>query len=71
MGNIDYNELWKAIYAAPSREERNRDPGACWDQRADEYEKHVHGDEGAVQEVGMMAFRCTDTVLDMGAGSRS
>jgi len=68
---INWNELWKAVYAAsPRRKNKDRDPGAVWDKKADAYGQAVH-DEAAVtaQEVRMMGLLPEDRVLDMGAGT--
>lgn len=68
---IDWNELWKAVYAAaPRRRRRDRDPGAAWDKKAGAYGRAV-GDEAAVtaREVGMIGLLPGDRVLDMGAGT--
>ncbi|MDK2973836.1 MAG: hypothetical protein PWP08_207 [Methanofollis sp.] len=68
---IDWNELWKAVYlASPRRTNKNRDPGATWDQKADVYERAVQDEEAnAAQQIEAMGMLPADRVLDIGAGT--
>jgi len=67
---IDWNELWKVLYAAsPERARRDRDPGVAWDRRAASYGAMTRNTlQVAEMEAGFMDLRPSDTVLDMGAG---
>ncbi|MDD1660796.1 MAG: methyltransferase domain-containing protein, partial [Methanomicrobiales archaeon] len=67
---IDWNELWKVLYAAsPERARWDRDPGAAWDRRAASYGAMTRNTlQVAEMEAGFMDLRPADTVLDMGAG---
>ena len=68
---IDWNELWKAIYASsPERVEKNRDPAAHWDKRAAAYHQATRDESGSAEwELEVMEITSGDTVLDMGAGT--
>ncbi|TAJ45756.1 class I SAM-dependent methyltransferase [Methanofollis fontis] len=68
---IDWEELWKAIYAGGSgRRKKDRDPGAAWDAKAAAYECAVRGEaDTTAREMEMMGLLPSDTVLDMGAGT--
>ena len=68
---IDWNELWKAIYASsPERIEKGRDPAAHWNKRAAAYHRATCDETGSTErEIGVMEIAPDDTVLDVGAGT--
>jgi SAM-dependent methyltransferase len=68
---IDWNELWKAIHvSSPGRLEKDRDPAAIWDRRADSYQRVTRDETKATgQELAILDMRPGDTVLDVGAGT--
>ncbi|WP_332449840.1 class I SAM-dependent methyltransferase [Methanoculleus sp.] len=68
---IDWNELWKAIYAgSPERVEKGRDPAAHWDKRAAAYHRATRDESGSAEwELEVMEIAPGDTVLDVGAGT--
>lgn len=68
---IDWNELWKAIYASsPERTEKDRDPARIWDRRAPAYPRSTGEDHASTErDLSFLDLRPDDTVLDMGAGT--
>lgn len=68
---IDWNELWKAIYASsPDRVEKGRDPATHWNKRAAAYRRATRDERRATeQELAVLDMRPGDTVLDVGAGT--
>jgi len=68
---IDWNELWKALYASsPERAEKDRNPAAHWDKRAAAYRRITRDERAATeQELAILQVRPGETVLDMGAGT--
>ncbi|MCT8338378.1 class I SAM-dependent methyltransferase [Methanoculleus sp. Afa-1] len=68
---IDWNELWKAVYASsPDRVEKGRDPAAHWNKRAAAYRRATRDERRATeQELAILDARQGETVLDVGAGT--
>ena len=68
---IDWNELWKAVYASsPDRVEKGRDPAAHWNKRAAAYRRATRDERRATeQELAILDTQQGETVLDVGAGT--
>ena len=68
---IDWNELWKAVYASsPERVEKGHDPAAHWNKRAAAYRRATRDERRATeQELAILDARPGETVLDVGAGT--